>query len=233
MEKKAVHLNFRKWQEIKQKIFLTVVNYEREKPGILDGPYEVVGEFAVLYYIPFDQKLDAIHIIKWSDLDLWEVSYEGMRECAFSNMKKRQTPKICTTSEYILDLLQKLDEKKKADSYMNRAYLIADAIKKSEENGKRIYVLSNQNNRYGSVQMLYSNILDGLSDRVGENLFIMPFSVHLSFLLPEKELSGQEEFLTEVQREISGVLDNEDKLTDTVYYYDSKSKKLCVKEGTE
>lgn len=233
MEEKAVYKNFGKWQEIKQKIFLTVVNYTREKPMILDSPYEVVGEFAVLYYIPFDKKLDMIHIIKWEDLELWDVPYEEMRECAFSNMKKQQIPKICTTSEYILDLLGRLKNQKAMDSYMDRAYKIADAIKDSEERGKRIYILSNQFNRYGSVQMLYSNNLDDLSDKVGENLFIMPFSVHLSFLLPERQLLGQEKFLAVVKREISNVLDTEDKLTDTVYYYDSKNKRLCVREEEE
>ena len=81
-------------------------------------------------------------------------------------------------------------------------------------------VLTNSGSIYGAAAVLYPDVLEQIGERMEENFFILPSSVHETILLPDDgnyRLSELKEMVWEINRT---ELMEEDWLSDTVYYYD-------------
>ena len=80
-------------------------------------------------------------------------------------------------------------------------------------------VLSNQKNFFGASVILYSEQLRKVSEELGQDLYILPSSVHEVILLPE---AGQDPdaLRATVKRVNETEVRREEVLTDSVYRYD-------------
>ena len=89
-------------------------------------------------------------------------------------------------------------------------------------------ILTNARRIFGAVCMLYPGVLEKLSAREQKNFYILPSSVHEVILLPETgiETAGDlREMISEVN---STLLAPEEVLSDNLYYYDFKEKKVKI-----
>ena len=101
---------------------------------------------------------------------------------------------------------------------------------KGTDTEDEMQVLTNQSKLFGAVSILYPDVLQNIAERLHRNLYVLPSSVHEVILLPEREgEKGTEESLAEIVKDVnSTVVDTEDILADSVYYYDRARKSLSV-----
>ncbi|MCI6649010.1 MAG: DUF5688 family protein [Lachnospiraceae bacterium] len=95
-----------------------------------------------------------------------------------------------------------------------------------EEDFRPFYVLTNSRKQYGAACVLYDNVLSDFAEKIGESFFLIPSSVHEMLLIPESfdiRVSEMRQMLLEVN---DSVLKPEEVLSDRVYYFDMKNKKL-------
>lgn len=87
-------------------------------------------------------------------------------------------------------------------------------------------MVTNKNSIYGATVILYPNVLEQLSEEQGTNLYLLPSSIHEFLILPDNGEFTEKELRTMVRTVNKETVEPEDILTNSVYYYDNKSKEI-------
>ena len=100
-----------------------------------------------------------------------------------------------------------------------------DTSYEKEIRAKRTLVLTNQSKDYGAVMMLYDDLLQSAAKRAGEDIYVLPSSVHEVILMPVSLTNGvmAQLRLREVNRK---EVKPKDTLSYTAYKYDAKAHTL-------
>ena len=94
-----------------------------------------------------------------------------------------------------------------------------------------MWVITNEKKLNGAVQMLYDENLHGLSERLGDDLYILPSSVHEIICVPASK--GNPEELAGMVQEINmSAVPLEERLSNQVYHYDSRLHELTMATDT-
>lgn len=76
--------------------------------------------------------------------------------------------------------------------------------------------------------MLYEGILEKVGQKLGENYYILPSSIHEVIVVPESK-SPVKQDLEEMVREINETqVEEEEVLSDRVYYFSRKENRLFL-----
>ena len=102
------------------------------------------------------------------------------------------------------------------------------AVDEGEEEEESLYVLSNKLRSFGAASMLYEGILEKVGQKLGENYYILPSSIHEVIVVPESK-SPVKQDLEEMVREINETqVEEEEVLSDRVYYFSRKENRLFL-----
>ncbi len=96
-----------------------------------------------------------------------------------------------------------------------------------------MFVASVPDKIHGAGVLAYQDFMDQASERVGGDFFILPSSIHELLIVPDdghvklEDLKGMVKEVNETQ------VDPKDRLTDSVYHYDSQAKVFEIGEKFE
>ncbi|TGY90954.1 hypothetical protein E5329_23605 [Petralouisia muris] len=94
-----------------------------------------------------------------------------------------------------------------------------------------IYCISNKMSINGAVSMLYGDVIHGLAERLGSDLYILPLSVHEVMAVPTEGVEPKE--LAElVEKNNMSRIRLSERLSNQVYRYDSKQQTLLLATDT-
>lgn len=97
-----------------------------------------------------------------------------------------------------------------------------------EEGPDVMFVLTNSCRSFGAACLLYPDIMDIIGRLMGESFYILPSSIHELILVPYSKGLGKLE-MEEMVKEVNETqVKDEDQLSEQVYFYDKKEKKLFV-----
>ena len=85
-----------------------------------------------------------------------------------------------------------------------------------------MFVLSNSRRMYGSSVILYDGVIKSSVDMLGDDLIIIPSSIHEILLIPASNCGSVESMKEAVLYTNRTVLDADDVLSDSIYYYSRK-----------
>lgn len=96
-----------------------------------------------------------------------------------------------------------------------------------------MYILTNQVRSFGAASILYPHMLDMVAELLHENYFVLPSSVHEVIIVPGSVSPTYSE-LHKMVREVNETqVDDEEILSDSVYYYHAESGTLLPGEIAE
>ena len=193
---------FTDYTQVKDKIILKLIGYEQNREMLEDMPYIRFHDLAVVFYCRVEPQVqDGIIMIHNNHLHMWNTTAEQLYENALLN-----SPKLCPAS--ITGLRETVDE------------IMGEERESVQEDGMK--VLTNSGKLFGAACILYPGLLQNIADRIGSNLFVLPSSIHEVILLSDAKESGQSGIsLLDVVKDVnSSVVDREDVLADSVYYFD-------------
>ena len=94
-----------------------------------------------------------------------------------------------------------------------------------------IYCISNKMSINGAVSMFYGDVIHGLAERLGSDLYILPLSVHEVMAVPTEGVEPKE--LAElVEKNNMSRIRLSERLSNQVYHYDSKQQTLLLATDT-
>lgn len=173
-----------------------------------DVAYTPLLDMVIIYYLPFgSQPSDGVASVKLTNnlMEKIGISMDEAYECSIQNMEKDAT---CDSMFNILK-----------DRFHEDFMLDCD---------DKMYIVSNHENVYGASAILCPSVVKHLQELMGSQFAILPSSVHECIIVPYESKETLDMYVAMVH-EVNQTLDEDDILTENVYYYDND--KLCCVIG--
>lgn len=217
---------FYDFENIREKIVLSVVNAELNKQLLEDTPHTIKEDLAIIYKVLVSRDINNFATITVNNkyLDRWKVNADKLHECAVKN------------SSYLLPVTIQSMRTILCEMYSDE--IIQGMELPEEMPGNEMYVISNEAKIGGAGAIFYSEALSELADKLGTDLYILPSSIHEVIAIPVNSLAPKE--LEEMVGEVNETqLMPEEILSNHVYRYNADTKEIklldtaseCQKEG--
>lgn len=229
---------YKDYQKVKEKLAPKLINREKNQAMLEQMPHRDFLDMAVVFYCLVDgpQTGTAAILIKNEHSKNWGVSVEQLYADALANAEKMLPGTIRTMEELLSKMV--LEEEHSLWEWKEKedAFPMLEGVPKARAESGQIplFVLTNSRRYLGAACILYSRVLEEFAGKTGENLFILPSSVHEVILLPQSKVKCAENLLRMVMEVNRTQLAPEEVLSDAVYFYDRESGEIAVyeKNGT-
>ena len=161
---------------------------------------------------------DLPHFPYLDHLKLWRLSEEELYQTAMEN-----TPRLLpSTLKTMREVMSEIAVNQLGEDYYD------DLAGSFDEDSplSPLYVLTNQTGLYGAGVMLYPNILKNFADRMGQDLVILPSSIHEVLLLPYDETVDFDSLNDMVVSINRSEVPSEDQLSNQIYFYNRSDNQI-------
>ena len=199
------------YEELKGKFACKLIHRGKNEKLLNDIPYVPWMDLAIVVFVLLEVSPygTATVLVRKEHLEIW-----GLTEAQLFDEAKKNTPILLP---YQFCPMRKLLRE-----------ICPYAVDEGEEEEESIYVLSNKLRSFGAASMLYEGILEKVGQKLGENYYILPSSIHEVIVVPESK-SPVKQDLEEMVREINETqVEEEEVLSDRVYYFSRKENRLFL-----
>lgn len=235
---------FRDFEKVSPGICYRVVNRERNRVLLEHIPHVDFLDLSICFFYSYQSELlgSGSILIYNSHLDAWNGSTETLMKLAQENTPRLYPQEIHSMHEIIEGFAAQEDaacERKDAscerkDAACERKDVSCerkDAVCERKETCMQedpMKVLSNHKRIYGATCMIYPGALRAAAQSAGENLFILPSSVHEVILLPESAVDDRQ-FVRDMVREINATqVEPEEVLSGNLYFFDLHKNRIEI-----
>ena len=199
---------FHNFGQIRRNLFYRLINYKENQELLSSVPYTRFLDLAKVYYADCQIGETAGSIlIHHKHIEEWGITEDELIATAEENTPILYPVKLKPLS-FVLGL--------------------GDDICPLPGMSGHMFVLSNTENQNGAASVCYKDVLDNFSQKIKDDLVVLPSSVHETILLPLQEkskLDSLKEMVYDVNRTI---LDRSEFLSDNVYVYNRQDKQLII-----
>lgn len=199
------------YEELKGKFACKLIHRGKNEKLLNDIPYVPWMDLAIVVFVLLEVSPygTATVLVRKEHLEIW-----GLTEAQLFDEAKKNTPILLP---YQFCPMRKLLRE-----------ICPYAVDEGEEEEESLYVLSNKLRSFGAASMLYEGILEKVGQKLGENYYILPSSIHEVIVVPESK-SPVKQDLEEMVREINEKqVEEEEVLSDRVYYFSRKENRLFL-----
>lgn len=215
---------FREFEKVKNRICYRLVHRERNSALLETIPNIEFLDLAICFFYAY--KGDAIGegsiLIHNTHVELWGTNTEELLKLAQKNCPEL-FPWTCNSlGAIVAEILQEREKSGSAEISETDGEWFDPVANVSMK------VLSNKSCVQGAACILYPGVLEELSSQAGNNLYILPSSIHEVILVAD---SGREdpEFLKEMIADVNRTqVEPEEVLSDSLYYYDRRKKTVRI-----
>ncbi len=206
--------------EPEKRITMSLVNTGQNKEMLQHVPNRQFHDLSVVYRYIVDAGSDISSVL----VDNKTADMMGMDEGQLFKTAQENTLEfmglvIKPLDEVIKEIL--LSEGMAADE--------AESIVQLPEGKPQMYVITNRAGVNGAVYIMYDEVLQGLAQETGSDLYLLPSSVHEVMAVPAY---GNPASLAQMVEEINvKEVELEERLSNNVYHYDKMLHKLSVAAG--
>ncbi|MCR5529780.1 MAG: DUF5688 family protein [Saccharofermentans sp.] len=200
------------YRKAKEKIVFQLVNTASNEEMLAGIPHRGFLDLSVIYRwgIDFSDNGVASVLITNDLMELMGLDEEELYACARENTMRLLPPVFKDIRDLIGD-------------FMDEDEFIPDMPK-----GQRMYVITNRYNFAGANAMLLENVLYNISKEIDSDLLILPASINELIILSASE-EKDPEVLSGIVSEINQYdVDKADRLSDSVYYYSSSTRRIYI-----
>ena len=203
--------NFLNYELVKDKIVFKLVNREKNTELLKQVPHKEYLDLAIIFnvLISSEKMGQATILIRNEHMALWGVDTEQVYKQACVNTPHLMNYSLMRMGDVIKEMMGEIP------------------VEAGDMSSVPMYVLTNEKKVSGAGCILYPNLLDDFS-KVAGSFFILPSSIHEVLLLPTESKEDVEEMKLMVQEINRTQVQDEEVLSDSVYFYDAESNKLSI-----
>ena len=189
-------------ESIMENLYFQLVNTKNTGDLLDHMPHRNMGDMSVVYCWQITDEVigkvtdQVAKSMGWTEEMLYQRAYE--------NTRKVKPPRLESMGD-MLKLLGGLDD-------------VADIAP------TQMYVLTNQKNTSGAAMMLYDDMLEKAAEELGDDVYVIPSSIHETLLIPAGLAEAIE--VQDLLRDVNQTLRPRDLLSNTLYMYDAKAHEL-------
>ena len=201
------------YSTVESSVCYRLVNLDKIRKRPVPVPHIPFLDLAIVFYIPYMEDDGWCSTVTITDplMQDWGISdINRLFATAHRNTSRLFPAKMESMAGLLNSLLSEQDE--------------ADI-----RNGSLpMFIVSNIARQHGASVILYDGLLKASSDVFDDDLFILPSSIHEMLFMPASVCSCPE-FLKEMVLSVNQTeLDEDDVLSNSVYYYDRKTDNLKI-----
>ncbi len=208
---------------MKPKIMLRLIHAQSNEPLLQEIPCIPYLDLAVVFYLALEHNATGqmTSLIYNTHMKQWGTTAQDLLALALENTPVAYPAAIRSLTDVIKDIARQNLNDRYDERYIDR--LLND-----ENNVSPLYMLSNETGIYGAACLLYPQVLKNFADELGQDLIIIPSSIHEVLLAPcpggmtHRELN---DMVADVNR--TEVLP-EDRLSDHIYYYTRSNDRIRI-----
>lgn len=189
---------------VKDMIVPRLVNREQNSEALAERPYSVITDLAVTYHILLSlNKRSASTPVTNDLLKVWGIETEELHELAVRNMS-HLIPGTFRGMSVVMNAL------------------CGGKTDVLDPENEMLFVLSNEGGWYGAAAVLDDKIMKSVIERVGEEFYVLPSSVHELLVVPLNmgmDVGQLKEMVTSINASEVAL---EEQLSDNVYRYSTE-----------
>lgn len=198
-----------KYDRVKDRLALGLVNYEKNKDLLENCVYRRFLDLALICRIMMPSEDGHMHAARVSKslLETWDISEKALFKQAKKSMLQSDPPIL----RPLRNMLSEVTGQEVAGSDANQ-----------------LYVLTTQTGIAGASALLLSGCTGKLAKELDRDILVLPSSIHEVLLLPDWgswEVEALRKIVTDVNHTVVG---KEDYLSDNVYRYRLRDRKLVI-----
>lgn len=206
------------FERVKDRLVCRLINRERNADLLRQIPHRPFLDLAAVVYYAFEDEnlgLGAITVYG-CHREQWGISEEELFETARENTLRLQPEEFLGMEGMI-------------DKFHERGVPI-DVPEEFSGEMWPMYVLTNRSNYYGAALLLFDTVLQGVADRLGDDFWILPSSIHECIIVPAGFAATGPELKKIVWEANRIAVAPEDFLSDEIYFYQGEIHKLSMSE---
>lgn len=202
------------YDQMKDKLVMEVVSAETNAEMLENVPHQEMEDMAVVYRFVLDSNDDgrATILVTNQLLDTMGVTPEQLHADAMENAPELKPAVIKGMSEVMAEMMGMSAED------------LAMMGMPTDPADEQMFVATVPDKIHGAGIIAYQDFMDQAAERVGGDFFILPSSIHEVLIVPDNGQMGLSDLEAMVKEVNATQVAPEDKLTDSVYHYDSKDK---------
>lgn len=210
-----------KMENIKENVIMCLINTEQNREMLADIPSREFQDLSVIYRLVVKSYPDAIEstIVSNEMAEMTGMTEEELFRHAVENTR-RMNPVSVTCMGNLFDGIPE---------GTSLPQEVREEMEMAKRTAESMWIISNSSGIYGAVSMLYEENLHQLSEKLGENLFILPSSINEVIAIPEEMAEKDMTHLVEMVQAVNmGSLELEERLSNSVYHYDRNARKVTL-----
>ena len=227
---------FMDYEKVRKKLVLRLIHLEKNQELLKNVPYLRFQDLAIVCHCLITTEeigMGAILIHK-EHLKIWNVEEKVLFRDAFENSPVMEPFKIFRMSEILKRILknsvQERIEEICHDYACDQDTLLESTlehmVQEMEENQIPMYVLTNEKCCYGAACLVYPRMLEILAEKIQNDFFVIPSSVHEIIIISKTE-DVNSFHLNEMINEVNLTqVEEEEWLSNHTYLYQRNNKKL-------
>ena len=201
------------YSQMKEKLVMEVVSSEANKELLETVPHKDIEDMSVVYrfILNSDDTGRSSVLVTNRMIENMNVTPEQLHADALENAPQLKPVEIKGMSEVLAEIMG-MDPKD------------MEAMFHTSLKDEQMYVATVPDKIHGAGVLAYQDFMDKAAERAGGDFFILPSSIHELLIVPD-DGKMQLKDLQNMVRDVNATqVAPEDKLTDSVYHYDSKEK---------
>ena len=210
-------------ENCKDRIIFQLINTEQNKELLANVPYRPFQDLAIIYRVVVEMKEEglATAIVTNKMADAIGINEEELFKLAAENTKRINPVKVVGMNAMLRETFASTGA---SEEELNMMF----GMMPEEE---VMFVITNSRNMNGAISMMYEDNLHELAEKIGDDLYILPSSVHEVLAVPAS-LQSPEELAEMVHTINMGQVSLEDRLSNQVYHYDKSARTLELATDT-
>ncbi len=213
-------LNF---DAMKPRIMMRLIHTDSNQELLSDIPHIPYLDLSIVFYLFLEQSASGqMTVLIHNELsNHWNQSPKKLLGLALKNTPLSYPAEVKSMSEVMKEIARQ-----NLGSDFNEKYV--DQIFDKEDQKAPLYVLSNQTGIYGACCMLYQNVLKSFAESLGNDLIIIPSSIHEVLLTPNAA-GISHDFLNSMVTNVNGSeVPTEDQLSNHIYLYTRADDRIHI-----
>lgn len=214
---------FLDYEKVRDRICYRLVSEEKNRDLLDKIPSLPFLDLVISFYYSYRNAAlgEGSILIRLEHLDKWGVTVQELWKAASENTP-RLYPAQCRN---ILDVVQELmPGPDREREFMGDEYGGEMPARESFP----MHVITNRQRVNGASVILYQGYLEELAGRMGGDLYLIPSSIHEMLVIPASEISYDNSLKDMVSEVNATVVEPQEILSDHVYYYDHREKRVGV-----
>jgi hypothetical protein len=206
---------------VRDHIIMCLINTEQNREMLSGMPNRQFHDLSVIYRWVVERTPDAVGSVIVSDKIAEEIGMteEELFQCAVENTRRMNPVSITCMGSMFGGIPEGITLPQEVREEMERAKRTAD----------NMWIISNKSGINGAASMLYEENLHQLAEKLGENLFILPSSIHEVIAMPAEMAGKNLTNLIEMVQEVNmGSVELGERLSNSVYHYDRNARKVTL-----